>query len=141
MRLSLLLALECLNVPYIWGGNNPLTGLDCSGFFQWILKKMGKLDENRDFTAQNIHDELVKSCAISVRPKADCALFFGNNLTEITHCALAVNEEWMIEAAHGSSHMVLPQQAVDKFARVEFNRINRRRDLVSCIWLNSDIIN
>jgi cell wall-associated NlpC family hydrolase len=27
--------------PYVWGGNNPSTGFDCSGFIQWAFGKVG----------------------------------------------------------------------------------------------------
>jgi len=141
MRLSYLLIQECLGVPYIWGGNNPMTGLDCSGFVQWVLKKMDMLEKNKDYTAQDIHNTLVENCAISNRVKADCALFFGPDRFNITHVAISINDEWMAEAAHGDSHCLLEQHAIDKGARVEFNRINRRKDLVSCLYLNSEIIN
>jgi len=141
MRLSHLLILECLNVPYIWGGNSPMLGLDCSGFVQWVLKKMDMLDKNIDHTAQMIHDESIKNCALSSRVKGDCLLFFGADRFSITHVAISINEDWMAEAAHGGSHCLMEQQAIDRGARVEFNRINRRKDLVSCLYLGSETIN
>ena len=30
-----------LEVPYVWGGTNPRTGLDCSGFTQLVYRQMG----------------------------------------------------------------------------------------------------
>lgn len=30
-----------LNVPYLWGGQHPQTGLDCSGFVQLVYHKAG----------------------------------------------------------------------------------------------------
>ena len=30
-----------LGVPYVWGGTNPKTGLDCSGFTQLVFRKVG----------------------------------------------------------------------------------------------------
>lgn len=141
MRLSYMLTLECLGVPYIWGGNSPMIGLDCSGFVQWVLKKMDMLDINKDHTAQDIYNSLVEKCAISSRIKGDCVLFFGTDRFNITHVAISINDEWMAEAAHGDSHCILKQHAIDKMARVEFNRILRRKDLVSCLYLNSETIN
>jgi len=34
-------ALNYLGTPYRWGGSNPATGLDCSGFTQLVFKNMG----------------------------------------------------------------------------------------------------
>lgn len=33
--------LRYLNVPYLWGGEYPRTGLDCSGFVQLVFRKVG----------------------------------------------------------------------------------------------------
>jgi cell wall-associated NlpC family hydrolase len=33
--------LPYLNVPYLWGGMHPSTGLDCSGFVQLVYHKAG----------------------------------------------------------------------------------------------------
>jgi len=33
--------LAYLNIPYLWGGEHPQTGLDCSGFVQLVFRKAG----------------------------------------------------------------------------------------------------
>jgi cell wall-associated NlpC family hydrolase len=33
--------LEYLNTPYLWGGQHPGTGMDCSGFTQLVYQKAG----------------------------------------------------------------------------------------------------
>ncbi len=33
--------LRYLNVPYLWGGEHPRTGLDCSGFVQLVFRRAG----------------------------------------------------------------------------------------------------
>ena len=32
---------QYLGVPYVWGGTNPQTGLDCSGFLQLVYRDIG----------------------------------------------------------------------------------------------------
>lgn len=34
-------ARKYIGVPYVWGGTNPATGLDCSGFVQRVFKDLG----------------------------------------------------------------------------------------------------
>jgi cell wall-associated NlpC family hydrolase len=33
--------LDYLGIPYLWGGEHPQTGLDCSGFVQLVYKRAG----------------------------------------------------------------------------------------------------
>jgi len=33
--------LDYLNIPYLWGGEHPQTGLDCSGFVQLVYRRAG----------------------------------------------------------------------------------------------------
>ena len=140
MRLSTLIAMENLGVPYIWGGNEPMKGLDCSGLLQVILRKLGTIEDKIDRTAQGLFSFLITKLALSCNPKEGCVLFFGDDTEHITHVALAVSDEWMIEAAHGGPAMILEQRAIDKGAKVEFNKILNRKDLVACLFLNTPFI-
>ncbi len=35
------MAKKYIGVPYVWGGTNPATGMDCSGFTQRVFKDLG----------------------------------------------------------------------------------------------------
>jgi len=52
------LAIEALkshvNLPYIWGGNDPLAGFDCSGLMVEVLQAVGVLAKGSDFTADGL---------------------------------------------------------------------------------------
>ena len=128
----ILLAMQYLNVPYIYGGNNPLIGIDCSALVQLPLRKL-KVIRDYDHSAQMIYDDLIKNDYVSSEPEMDCILFFGRSVDRISHIAIALNEELMIEAASGGPKVTLEQHAIAKQAKVEFNRIDRRNDLVASI--------
>lgn len=52
--LALDIAKKFLNLPYRWGGNDPMEGFDCSGLVIEILKSVGKFPLNKDTTAHGL---------------------------------------------------------------------------------------
>ncbi|MGB3412744.1 MAG: transglycosylase SLT domain-containing protein [Microthrixaceae bacterium] len=53
-------ASEYLGIPYVWGGSNPSTGLDCSGFVQNVFARFG-IDLPRVSRQQALAGEAVPS--------------------------------------------------------------------------------
>ena len=51
-------AKKYLGYPYVWGGSNPSTSFDCSGFVCWVLTNSGFCDMPRT-TAQGIYNKCV----------------------------------------------------------------------------------
>lgn len=126
---------SCLNVPYVWGGNNPLGGLDCSGFALWCLHSIG-LWTTGDTTAQGLYShfkltgtELDKEDELPI----GTLIFFGADKDHITHVALAIDSEHMIEAGGGGSKCKTPTDAAKIGACVRIRPISSRRDLVSFV--------
>ena len=58
--------------PYLWGGDDPMEGFDCSGLCVEILKSVGILPRNGDWNAHglyrlfedNVVDSPVKGCLV-----------------------------------------------------------------------------
>lgn len=65
-----------LNVPYKWGGDDPMAGVDCSGLIIEGLASVGLIPRKADYTAHQLlnvvfadrdrlaEDELVRGCLL-----------------------------------------------------------------------------
>lgn len=113
-------ATNLIGTPYVWGGNTPAQGLDCSGLLYYIQKKAGS--DVRDMTASG-YSELGKKIEIGQKKPGDF-LFFGR---PVTHCAIYVGNGYMIESRGGRKNTAEnPGMGVVK------SPVSRRSDL-SCI--------
>ena len=43
-----------LGLPYLWGGDDPMSGFDCSGLMVEVLKSSGILPRHGDWTADSL---------------------------------------------------------------------------------------
>ena len=125
-------AYSCLNVPYKWGGNNPIDGLDCSGFVQHVLKSAG-IAPPKDCNAQCLYDYYeLESAHNTYKPGA--LVFYGKSILEITHVALMLDPYRIIEAA-GGDHLTLTRaDAAAKGAMVRIRKVDYRNDKVAVLW-------
>jgi cell wall-associated NlpC family hydrolase len=87
------LATKYLGTPYRWGGTDPKTGLDCSGFTQLVYKQVG-VDLPRTSAAQAQTGTPVDS--LSQAQPGDL-LFFGS---PVHHVGIYVGDGKMIDAPH-----------------------------------------
>lgn len=113
-------AKELLGVKYVWGGNTPQPGLDCSGLLYYIQKKAGS--EVGDLTASG-YSKLGKKIPIGEQKVGDF-LFFGN---PVTHCSVFIGNGYMIESRGGRKNT-----ADNPGIGVVKSLVTRRSDL-SCI--------
>lgn len=113
-------AKELVGVKYVWGGNTPQSGLDCSGLLYYIQKKAGS--EVGDMTASG-YSKLGKKIPIGQQKVGDF-LFFGY---PVTHCAIFIGNGYMIES-RGSRKNTADNPGVG----VVKSLVSRRSDL-SCI--------
>jgi cell wall-associated NlpC family hydrolase len=113
-------AKELLGVKYVWGGNTPQSGLDCSGLLYYIQKKAGS--EVGDMTASG-YSKLGTKIPIGKQKVGDF-LFFGY---PVNHCAIFIGNGYMIES-RGSRKNTADNPGIG----VVKSLVTRRSDL-SCI--------
>lgn len=120
---------DCMHVPYKWGGNNPIMGLDCSGLVCWGYKRIGMLGFNEDLSAQGL---LKRYWDYRVPdPVRGALLFFGPALNDVRHVAVAISEKMMIEAGGGNKLTITRDDAIANNAMVRRQPIFVRKDLVA----------
>lgn len=87
--LALEVAWSCHNLPYRWGGDDPMEGFDCSGFCIEVLKSVGLLPKRGDWTAAGLLDYYADK---PVRePRRGCLVFYGDPPTHVEFCITAMH--------------------------------------------------
>ncbi len=90
-----------LGLPYVWGGDDPVRGFDCSGFVNEVLQAVGLLPHKSDFTANGLYIRYAPH--IVARGYAGCLVFWLNLEGLATHVELMVDEFHTIGASGGGS--------------------------------------
>lgn len=124
-----------LNLPYRWGGDDPIEGYDCSGLVKELLSIID-LDPVGDQTAQGLYNYFSKTNGFKIPiDKADIGYlcFYGVDSTHISHVAMCYTSEEIIEAGGGTSKTVNLQDAAKQNAYVRIRSIFRRKDLIAVI--------
>jgi cell wall-associated NlpC family hydrolase len=113
-----------LGLPYIWGGDDPVLGVDCSGLCVELLKSVGILAKGSDYTAAGLRN-LFAASRLHV-PEFGALAFYG--ASSITHVGFCLNDKLMIEAGGGGSKTLTAQDAAKQNAYVRIRPIMSRSD-------------
>ena len=118
------IAMIFIGTPYVWGGNDLTTGVDCSGFVCEVSRSVGLLS-SKDLTAQGLYSHYM-ALSYGSGIKKNSVLFFGKDLNNISHVAIAIDSRLMVEAGGEG------RTATDK-GYVRIRPITNRRDLVAAL--------
>lgn len=120
-------AMGFIGVPYRWGGANPIQGFDCSGFVQECLAAIGR-DPRGDQTAHDLwlhfHDDPCQA-------EPGALAFFGTS-SKVTHVAICLTDDFMIEAGGGGRTVRDIPDAAARSAFVRIRPIRSRPDFLGC---------
>lgn len=120
-------ALQFVGLPYIWGGDDPIIGFDCSGLAQELLAAMGVVMAT-DQTAQGLFNQRWASCD----PQIGALAFYGQSDKQISHVALCLSDSIIIEAGGGGSKTLSAQDAAKQNAYIRLRQVYKRKDFVAC---------
>jgi cell wall-associated NlpC family hydrolase len=127
------LALKLVGCPYIWGGSNPWTGFDCSGFVVWVYQVFGLLPSG-DWTAQELYKHfLAKLPQYSGASVAGDLIFYGRSSEGITHVMLSLGGDLCVGASGGDKLCTTAEIAQRRGAMVKVKPLHYRSDLVGLI--------
>ena len=78
-----------IGYPYVWGGSNPNTSFDCSGFVSWVLTQSGVCNTGR-LGAQGLYNISTPVFSANARP-GDLIFFVGTYDTPgVSHVGIYV---------------------------------------------------
>ena len=89
-------ALREVGARYVWGGENPGSGFDCSGLVQFAYARAGV---QLPRIAQTQHDA-GPALPSGTDPAAGDLVFFGADTVNVTHVGIALGQGRMVDAPH-----------------------------------------
>lgn len=119
-------AMSFVGLPYIWGGDDPINGLDCSGLCIELLKSAGVFPHAEDTTADGLYRYFAAQRTKS--PMFGTLVFFGSD--HPTHVGFCLNASTMLEAGGGGSKTTSRADAALQNAFVRIRPISNRKDLI-----------
>lgn len=117
--------------PYIWGGDDPMRGFDCSGLVQEILASVG-MDPKGDQSAQAMFEFYLSVSEREMRGPG-ALVFYGLRPDKITHIAFMIDDQHIIEAGGGGSKTLTEKDAIEQNAFVRIRPWNHRKDIVAIL--------
>jgi len=122
------LALKLQGTPYIWGGNNPITGFDCSGFCIWILQVFDRC-ETGDWSSDGLRRKYPKVeipslgdlCLYGKYGAAKHVMLYIGKINGVDHC---------IGASGGDSGVRDYNEAARRNAKVKIKPVSYRTDFL-----------
>ncbi len=117
-QLAIEIAWMLYGQPYVWGGDDPVLGFDCSGAIVEIYKSVGVLPHGGDWNGDSLYQRF-KPPLVSAQMGAMAAYGTPNR---ITHVMLCLDAEYVIGATGGGSGNTpsdpTGDQVIDRLERI-----------------------
>ena len=114
-----------MGTPYRWGGDDPMSGVDCSGLVVECLESVGMLAE--DLTAHGLWERFKDSMV--ARPTLGClVLYFSDG--RAVHVGIYWKDDLYITAEGGGSKTHDIKDAIEQNAFVKVRPVTSRKEPV-----------
>ena len=129
-QIAIKVAWSFIGKPYIWGGDDPVKGFDCSGFVIECLKSAGVLPRKGDWTAQGLYNSFYKNHWQGKEVTTGCLVFWGASTSKITHVELCLDDAFSIGASGGGSKTLTEIDAIKQNAYIKIRPFRTRKGIV-----------
>lgn len=119
-----MVAWKMYGLPYVWGGDDPIQGFDCSGLVIEILKSVGVLPDRGDWTANMLYQRF-RNHEQDV-PCQGCLVFWGTEERK-THVEYCISQDYTMGASGGGSHTMTRADAIKQNAYIKVRPISTRK--------------
>lgn len=126
-------AWKMVGKPYIWGGDDPILGFDCSGLVIELLKAVGEFPLHMDANAQGLYYHFEAKGKIG-HAEMGALVFYGKDLNSITHVSMIIEDGFVLEAGGGGSKTKTVDDAIKQNAFIRVRPLNHRQDIVAIIY-------
>lgn len=126
-EIALKVAWHFLGTPYRWGGDDSMSGWDCSGFIIECLKSVKILPRQGDWTAQGLWERFEGKQVD--QPGPGCLIFWQNTSGRAIHVELCLNEDLSIGASGGGSKILTRKNAIKANAYVKIRPFRARPNI------------
>jgi cell wall-associated NlpC family hydrolase len=109
--------------PYLWGGDDPLAGFDCSGLIVTILRAVGLLHIAEDLTADGLLSRFLNRPA---RALPGALAFWRAPSGKARHVEMLLTSRFTIGASGGGSTVLTIQDAIRENAFVQLRPLATR---------------
>lgn len=120
-EIALVTLKQSVGIPYKWGGNDPMSGFDCSGLVVEMLQSAGILDRNLDLNAHRLSENFPET---EVLQPGVLVFYDWNNDGIIDHVEVVAfiddsGEAYTIGASGGDSSTTTLNSAITNNAFVK----------------------
>jgi cell wall-associated NlpC family hydrolase len=122
-KVTLKYAKHFLLLPYVWAGDDPMAGFDCSGFIVELLKAAGILEPSQDLSADGLFNYF-KSHEQSQAPGS--LVFWPDAAGRIIHVEMIYLPGHTIGASGGGSGTLSMAEAIRTNAFIKMRPISYR---------------